>query len=321
MMRWIFAILLAASAYGAACETAGPECQEHVPVAGGKFLVVYRSRPLAMRDEAIERVFILVHGLGRDGDSYYKTAISATREAGRLGNTLVIAPQFHAKDGNCKDATENAEAVFACRGWQDGNSTADAPLSSFAAMDELVRAVANRERFPKMTGIIVAGHSAGGQFVQRYAAVNRVDGKVGVPLRYVVANPSSYLYLESWRPVAEPGKACPGFDRYKFGMQGLTGYVAETGAAAIRSEYPRRNVTYLLGELDTTDEHNMDKTCPAMAQGPNRFARGVAYVDRLQKSFGATTHKLVKVPGCAHSGDCMYRSDAAKGVVFGIGHE
>jgi len=91
--------------------------------------------------------------------------------------------------------------------------------------------------------------------------------------------------------------------------------MAETGSAKIRAEYPRRNVTYLLGELDTTDEHNMDKTCPAMAQGPNRFERGVAFFERLQKTLQAS-HQMLKVPGCAHSGECMYRSAVARRAVF-----
>jgi hypothetical protein len=135
-------------------------------------------------------------------------------------------------------------------------------------------------------------------------------------MRYVVANPSSYLYLESWRPVENAGASCPEFDRYKFGIQGLRGYAAQTGAAAIRAQYPGRNVTYLLGELDTTDEHSMDKTCPAMVQGPNRFARGTAYFERLQEKF-PSAHRLERVPGCPHSGDCMYRSAVGRRAVFG----
>ncbi len=303
-MKLFTLLLVAGAAFG----------QEHLPLDGGRFLLVYSSAPLKVRNAAIERVFVLVHGLQRDGDVYFKSAMAATREAGRMDSTLVIAPQFHANDGNqCKDKFASGEAHFACRGWSDGVATKSDPLSSFAAMDRLLQALANRELFPALKEIVLAGHSAGGQFVQRYAAANRVDGKLPVPLRYVVANPSSYLYLESWRPVEHA--ACPTFDRYKFGLQGLTGYLAETGAEAIRAAYPKRTVTYLLGELDTTDEHNMDKTCPAMAQGPNRLERGLAYYQRLQEIFH-TDHQLLRVPGCGHSGDCMYRSENGRKAVF-----
>jgi hypothetical protein len=300
------------------CLKADATCQERLPVGGGKFLLVYRNRPLTARNDSIERAFILVHGLQRDGDVYYRSALAATTEAGRMEHTLVIAPQFHVQDGGaqCHDKVAPNEVAFACRGWQDGVATPDGPLSSFAATDRLLQVIDNRAIFPALKEIVVAGHSAGGQFVQRYAATNRLDGKLTVPLRYVVANPSSYLYLESWRPVADPGAACPAFDRYKFGLKGLTGYQAESGREAIRTAYPRRSVTYLLGELDTTDEHNMDKSCSAMAQGPNRLERGLAYYQRLQQTF-QSVHRLLKVPGCAHSGDCMYRSENGRKAVFG----
>jgi pimeloyl-ACP methyl ester carboxylesterase len=319
LVFWFSALLLfslSSTAQAATvCEAATRECQEHLSLDGGKFLVVYRNYPLTSPNETIERVFVLVHGVGRDGNSYFRSAVAATREAGRMESTLVIAPQFHATDSNCKDKIEPGEALFSCRGWSGGIGTRAVPRSTFTAVDTLVKFVADRTRFPKLKEIVVAGHSAGGQFVQRYAGFNRIDGKLAVPVRYVTANPSSYVYLETWRPVENPGKDCPDFDRYKFGLQEMSGYMAQTGAEAVRMDYPKRNVTYLLGELDTTDEHNLDKTCPAMAQGPNRLARGLAFYGRLQEKF-PSVHKLVKVPGCAHSADCMFRSEAARRVVF-----
>jgi hypothetical protein len=313
-MRFLL-FLLSSAAMAASCTTADKTCLEKVPL-GQNYFYVYRSQPLAARLVDIERVFVLVHGLGRDGDIYYKSAIDATRDSGELDRTLVIAPQFHAIDGTCQDHPETGETIFACRGWSDGISTKAAPVSSFTAMDTLLRSIVAGKSFPSLKEIVVAGHSAGGQFVQRYAAANRIDGTLGIPIHYVVANPSSYVYLESWRPVKNPGASCPQFNRYKYGLDGMTGYLQETGADAIRKNYSRRDVTYLLGELDTTDEHNMDSTCPAMAQGPNRFARGTTYFERLNLIY-KSSHKLVHIPGCGHSGECMYRSANGRRAVFG----
>ena len=307
---------LASAAMAGPCTTADKTCMEKVPLGANQYFFVYRSQPLTERSANVERVYVLVHGLHRDGDAYFKTAIAAARDSGELDRTLVIAPQYHAVDGTCKDKPEPGETIFSCRGWSNGNSTKEAPLSSYAALDQLLRMISQRSLFPSLKEIVVAGHSAGGQFAQRYAATNRIDGTLGVPIRYVAANPSSYLYLESWRPVANPGASCPQFNRYKYGLEEMTGYPLETGAAAIRSNYPHRNVTYLLGELDKTDEHDMDKTCPAMAQGPFRLQRGLAYFDRLNKTF-KTDHKLLCVPGCAHSGECMFRSENGRRAVFG----
>lgn len=65
-----------------------------------------------------------------------------------------------------------------------------------------MRRVARKDVFPHLASIVVAGHSAGGQFVTRYQMANQVDGTLGVPVTYVVANPSAYPYLDNERPVA-----------------------------------------------------------------------------------------------------------------------
>jgi hypothetical protein len=303
-------------AIAAPCTQASRTCMERVSAGESGYFLVYRNQPLTQPSPDIERIVILVHGLEREGDSNFRTAIRAAQETGEMDRTLVIAPQFHAKDGKCKDKLERGEIAFACQGWSDGIGTKAARFSSFAAMDGLVQMVASRELFPALKEVVIAGHSAGGQFVQRYAAANRIDGRLAVPIRYIAANPSSYLYLESWRPVQNAGAHCRDFNRYKYGLDGLTSYVAESGAVAIRNQYPHRDVTYLLGELDTTDEHHMDTTCPAKVQGPNRRQRGLSYFERLRLTFHSE-HKMITVPGCGHSADCMFRSENGVRAVFG----
>lgn len=58
----------------------------------------------------------------------------------------------------------------------------------------------------------MAGHSAGGQLAQRYAAISPSEDGLprNVTMRYVAADPSSYLYLRPERPYFDPGE--PGFD-------------------------------------------------------------------------------------------------------------
>src|SRR5438445_52472 len=76
-------------------------------------------------------------------------------------------------------------------------------LTSFDFVDEILRKLANKQVFPNLKAIVVAGHSAGGQFVDRYAMANQVHDKVGVPVTYIVSNPSSYAYLDRMRPRGE----------------------------------------------------------------------------------------------------------------------
>ncbi|MDZ4801904.1 MAG: hypothetical protein SGI92_27430 [Bryobacteraceae bacterium] len=301
------------------CTTPDPACLEPVPVEKDQAFYVYRSRPLTQPDKTVERIFILVHGVGRNGNDYYLFAIGATEDAGQLDRTLVIAPRFHSNvgtgSGNCKDALDSSEINFFCRGWTDGTTAADTKVSSYTAMDRLLEAVANKTRFPALQEIVLAGHSAGGQFVQRYLAINRAHPKLAVPIRYVVANPSTYMYLDAWRPNPAAVKACPGYNQYKFGLIDIQGYASETGPDVIRGNYAARNVTYLLGQEDNVDAHSMDKSCQAMAQGPFRLQRGQAFFEHLNKTTTAT-HKLVEVPKCDHSAECMYRSVEGRQVIF-----
>src|SRR5205085_2631437 len=75
-------------------------------------------------------------------------------------------------------------------------------LSSFDFMDDIVRRLARKDLFPNLKNIVVSGHSAGGQFVIRYAMLNQVHEQVGTRLTYVTSNASSYAYLDALRPVA-----------------------------------------------------------------------------------------------------------------------
>ena len=85
----------------------------------------------------------------------------------------------------------------------------------------------------------MSGHSAGGQFVTRYQMANRVHDTLGVPVRYVVANPSSYAYPDALRPVINPGetgdpsgtafrpfreRSCVSYDRWPYGLADRSGY-------------------------------------------------------------------------------------------------
>jgi hypothetical protein len=311
--------LLACEAIAAPCVTPAPGCVERLNSGAGRYIEVFRSHPLSRPDPKLERAFILIHGTQRNGGDYFKTAIATAREAGQLEKTLVIAPHFKANDGkSCRDALGEDELGFSCNGWKDGHRALNGQADSYAVMDGLLAALDDKVRFPALKEIVLAGHSAGGQYVQRYAAGNRIEPRLSSPVRYLVANPSSYVYLDSWRPVkGNPASRCPNFDQYKYGLNELTGYLKKTGAEAIRANYPRRNVTYLLGELDTTDEHSMDKSCPAMEQGPNRLERGLAYWKRMTGTYSAG-HQKARVPGCGHSADCMYRSEAGRKAVFAV---
>ena len=66
--------------------------------------MVYRSFPLDVRNEAITRVVVVVHGAGRDADNYYRSALAGAFLAGALQTSIVIAPRMASNDGaGCRD--------------------------------------------------------------------------------------------------------------------------------------------------------------------------------------------------------------------------
>jgi hypothetical protein len=203
------------------------------------------------------------------------------------------------------------------------NRQNDEKLTSFEFMDEILRKLARKETFPNLKAIVVSGHSAGGQFVTRYEMANQVHDKLGVPVSYVVANPSSYAYLDPERPDVETkelrnfgdGRNCTTYNNWPYGLRNRSGYTAKVTDDQLKKQLASRPVTYLVGELDTLPLAGFDSSCPAMAQGPNRFVRGQLFSAYVTKKYNAQ-HKLTMVPLCGHNARCMFTADPVLAVLF-----
>ena len=283
---------------------------------------VYRTFPLDTRNDAITRVFILIHGAGRDADSYFRSATAAAFLAGALDNTLVIAPRMASNDGaSCRDSLGPDEISWHCNTWRSGGPSLTAPtVTSFDFIDEILRKVSRRAMFPNLKAIVVAGHSAGGQVVNRYEMTNQVHDSLGIPITYVVSNPSSYAYPDDARPTPAAYSLtanAPGYipDQWPFGLNNRTGYSAKQTDDQIRKQLAARPTTYLLGELDILPLGGFDASCSAMAQGPTRLARGQAFAKYANQKFGAN-HAVLLVPLCGHSARCMFTSETALPLIF-----
>jgi pimeloyl-ACP methyl ester carboxylesterase len=275
-------------------------------------LPVFTSLPLGTPVQGVTRAVVMIHGTNRNAVDYFDYASAAVP-----ADVLVVAPRFKTSS----DAPRSTELLWTSSGWkQGGESTGSRPwhISSFEAADEVVRVL--RVAFPDLGVIVVAGHSAGGQFVQRYAATN-IDARV----HFVVANPSSYLYLGRERPTESGGFAvpsgsgCSSYNHYKYGLQDIAAdapYMAEVGASALTARYRDADVTYLLGALDTDpNAPDLDLTCEAKLQGASRFERGQQFYRHLAMTFGdgvTAQHHLAVVPGVGHDARLMFASGAGR---------
>ena len=285
-----------------------------------------------MPNPQITRALIMVHGAGRDADNYFRTALAAAFLANALDDTIVIAPRFASNANGCRDTLAPNEVSWSCNGdsWRSGgNSSSDAKLTSYDFTDQILRKLARKENFPNLKAIVVAGHSAGGQYVNRYEMSNQVHDSLGIPITYVVSNPSSYAYLDSTRPGPAAGenaefrpfndaRNCTTFDRWPYGLLGRNGgYTVKEKETddQLKKQLAARPTTYLLGEIDILPLGGFDGSCPAMAQGPTRLARGQAFGKYVNSKFGAH-HTVTVVPLCGHNARCMFTSEPALPLLF-----
>jgi len=269
----------------------------------------------------VTRALIIVHGRLRNAQTYLQSGIDAAARAGAGADVLVIAPQFLNQSDVKRNHLDNQVLRWKGNDWMAGEpSTGPGEVSSFGALDQIIKHLGNRTLFPSLKEIVVAGHSGGGQVVQRFAVTGHAHPTLqteGIRLRYVVANPSSYAYFSPQRPVKFETAGCPGFNEWKYGMQGLPEYAKGQGAEQLEQAYVSRDITYLLGQQDTDPNHPaLDKSCEAETQGAYRLIRGHNYFNYLKQRHPQLSHRLVEVPGVGHDGDKMFTSPEGQKVLF-----
>jgi hypothetical protein len=316
-MRLFLGLLVSLAAYAAGpCITANTACTEFVTLGGGPArTMIYRTQPLTVKNEKITRALIVVHGTNRDADNYFRSTLAAAFLADALEDTVLIVPHIASAAGGCKDPLAPNEVSWNCASWRTGGpSVADDKLTTFDMMDEILHKLARKDAFPNLKAIVVAGHSAGGQFVNRYEMSNKVHETLGVPVKYVVANPSSYAWIDSTRP-ATVAEACANFDRWPYGFENRSGYAARVSDEDLKKQLASRPTTYLLGEIDILPLGGFDSSCSAMRQGPTRLARGQAFGKYVDEKLGAK-HEIVVVDLCGHNARCMFTAEKALPILF-----
>jgi pimeloyl-ACP methyl ester carboxylesterase len=255
---------------------------------------------------------IIVHGTDRDADDYLCCADTSARiyfgANVRRQRVMVIAPQFliasdHHQGNVYWDDNED---------WKGGDpSTAQEHprISSFTVLDQMVANFANRQLFPNLQLLVVAGHSAGGQVVQRYALATPITVPAPVHLRFAPANPSTYAYLSStrvvgiWNATSKPGcdycanpdsfahqtfsyqtptdrtliPCIHDYNLWKYGLTSLNEYCHAVGASNMIKQYAPRDVVYLLGGADVCNEEFTCIGCDdhALAKGCVAYTQGL----------------------------------------------
>ncbi|MDD0969027.1 MULTISPECIES: alpha/beta fold hydrolase [Pseudomonas] len=315
MHKWLLALLfIGGTAQAAGVDAISPG---RLQLQAGEMAVGIGPAPAK-----IERVLIVIHGRLRNAETYRKSGEVAAELAGQTANTLVIAPQFLNESDVSLYSLPASVLRWQGNDWMGGGlSTGPNPLSSYAALDEIVGRLSDRKQFPDVKQIVIFGHSGGAQVVQRYALLAQEQPALkteGIRLRYVVANPSSYAYFNEQRPVAFDHAKCPGFNRWKYGLVDPPIYSGGQSPAQLEGRYVKREVIYLLGQQDTDPQHPaLDKSCAAKAQGAYRLERGKLFFGYLLRRHPeGVNQRLIEVPGVGHNGDGMLTSPEGQKAIF-----
>jgi len=248
-----------------------------------------------------KKAVIVQHGASRNADGYYCQMAKLMMKGEELDpDVLVIAPSI-VYDGD--KAVEDSDAVWhggiaesieTFNDWKAGGLSSGSPgISSFDVFDTITNTVLDKALYPNMESVVWIGHSAGGQAVQRYALTTKIG--VSDTLRYGVANPSSYAYLNASRvkytagtatcskkecafsdkptfsptasklanPAAEhfKGFVCDNklipYDQWPYGISNLAGLPYATGRSVPKmvADYEKRNVKYFVGGADACNDH------------------------------------------------------------------
>jgi hypothetical protein len=281
----------------------------------------------------ITRAAIVFHGKGRDVTGYFAALERAAEEAGGDSrHTLLLAPQFLREE----DVEAHRLPKQFLR-WHEGSWSAGEPatgpvsISSFDVIDAILATLADRERYPNLTTVVLIGHSGGGQLLNRYAIVGKAAAALpGIHIRFVIANPSSYFYFTDDRPAPDGSltpfrsAVCHNFNHWRYGPIDAPPYVGAGTPAAwdkYEHDYAAADVIYLLGTDDTDPKQaDLDTSCAGEAEGPERLDRGKAYFRYLKgRHLENFQQQLWFVRGVAHVGSRMVESPCAVTAVFGHG--
>ncbi len=323
LRRGGLAVAFAAAAWGCgdegvgpreapACSDARPACRRPFTVVPGRSVPVYATHDLDGVHPEIDRVLVIIHGTDRNADDYFETGVAAAVAAGVDAGTLVLAPRFRTAD----DDPPPGDPRWTSGGWKRGHLSVDdgrTPVSSYEVLDALLAAATDPGRFPGVAEVVVAGHSAGGQVVHRFAARSALAAiPGGVAVRFVVANPSTYLiptprrWIDGGLSVPD-GSACPDYDRWHYGFQDRNRYMERVSIDEASARLLGRDVRVLLGAADTLDA-SLDVSCGAMLQGRHRLERGRRLLALLDALGLQHHHRLAEVPGVGHSSRSMFTS-------------
>jgi hypothetical protein len=288
------------------------DCLGTITFSNGSKMHYYRNFPFNTPNSEVTKAIIVIHGHDRKPHLSFNSMIQAAKAVDAESDSVIVVPHFKTRD----DKPASAHLYWTSAGWKQGNLSVSYPrTSSYTVIDKIVAILNKDGRLPNLREIVIVGHSAGGQFVNRYAAVGKAENSFkGFSFRYIISNPSTYMYLNNYRPSRTewyiPSTSCK-YNSYKNGLEHIRSwsYMKSLSDSTVVQQYTNRNVIYLMGERDTsTDAPDLEKDCGANLQGSQRYKRAQNFYKFMQKFFPTNRHLFFSIPGVGHSQYYVYNS-------------
>jgi hypothetical protein len=307
-----------------------------------EFIFTYEgTHDVHKSDNSLKRCVFSHHGGSRNPDVYFERMVTALKQAAEERNnpalereTMVIGPHMLSKEcyEKNRDRYNKGHYPYWDDRWRGGIDSENSPkISNFACMDKMILEI--HRNYPTIKIFVFAGHSAGGQIISRYSLSNTIHDSLvadGCHVRYVIANPSSFVYLDAYRPdldnesgfIRITKNPCDSvaFNDWKYGLDNIYPYPASTPVTTMIEKYRNREIVLLLGTKDNDTNHKgLDKKCAGMLQGRHRMERGLRYYEYLGFFYGKdvySTKFIALVSGVGHHGGEMFQSDVGKYWIF-----
>ncbi|KAJ3028669.1 UNVERIFIED_CONTAM: hypothetical protein HDU68_001152 [Siphonaria sp. JEL0065] len=256
--------------------------------------------------------FGLRHDLGECFSQNFDAVVS--------NKAVIVAPYFacNNKLNVFRIACLQGELCWSsCNGFASNDFAQTGSDSPSTIVDNVIKTT--MKQYPSIQNVVAVGFSLGAQFINHYAAITALPDSI--PMRFVFASASGYLYLDTKRPTSIEtfkeynSRNCPTFDDWKYG---LTGYFYP----GMRERLLSRDLTILGLKYDNgCGVGSASCSCEVLAQSngvSNRFVLAKTYYHYLFQAQGKTAGLTYQeIDTCGHDACCFYNDFTLEGLVAG----